>query len=95
MDNIERNEKLLKKNNGIITTREVEEIGINSRVLTRMIEKGIIERVARGIYISADTLEDKYFITQAICKRGIFSHETALYFHENTNKISINHTKLL
>ena len=42
MDNIERIEKLLKKNNGIITTREVEEIGINSRVLTRMIEKGII-----------------------------------------------------
>ena len=91
MDNIERIEKLLKKNNGIITTREVEEIGINSRVLTRMIEKGIIERVARGIYISADTLEDKYFITQAICKRGIFSHETALYFHDLCDRTPIKY----
>ena len=77
MDNIEKIEKLLKKRNGIITTSEVEELGINSRILTRMIERGIIERVVRGVYISVDTLEDRYFITQAICKKGIFSHETA------------------
>lgn len=91
MDNIEKIKKLLKKKNGIITTREVENIGINSRVLTRMIEKGIIERVARGIYISANTLEDKYFITQAICKKGIFSHETALYFHDLCDRTPIKY----
>ena len=91
MDNIERIKKLLKKNNEIITTREVEEIGINSRVLTRMIERGIIERVARGIYISTNALEDKYFITQVICKKGIFSHETALYFHDLCDRTPINY----
>ena len=37
MNNIEKIEKLLNKKNGIITTREVEELGINSRILTRMI----------------------------------------------------------
>lgn len=82
MENIDIIKKLLKKNNGIITTKEVEDLGINSKILTRMIEKGIIERVLRGVYISVDTLEDKYFITQVICKKGIFSHETALYFHD-------------
>ena len=61
MDNIERIEKLLKKNNGIITTGEVEKIGINSRVLTRMIEK------------------------------GIFSHETALYFHDLCDRTPIKY----
>lgn len=89
MDNIEKIEKLLNKRNGIITTSEVEKLGINSRILTRMIERGIIERVARGVYISTDTLEDKYFITQAICKRGIFSHETALYFHDLCDRTPI------
>ena len=34
MDNIEKIEKLLKKRNGIITTSEVEELGVNSRILT-------------------------------------------------------------
>lgn len=91
MDNIEKIEKLLKKKNGIITTNEVEELGINSRVLTRMIERGIIERVARGVYISVDTLEDTYFITQAICKKGIFSHETALYFHDLCDRTPIRY----
>ena len=91
MDNIERIEKLLKKNNGIITTREVEKIGINSRVLTRMIEKGLIERVARGVYIGEDTFEDQYFITQAVCRKGIFSHETALYFHDLCDRTPIRY----
>ena len=33
MDNIEKIEALLKKRNGIITTSEVEELGVNSRYL--------------------------------------------------------------
>ena len=89
MDNISKIEKLLKKKNGIITTSEVEELGISSRILTRMIERGLIERVSRGIYISADTIEDTYFTAQAVCKKGVFSHETALYFHDLCDRTPI------
>lgn len=91
MEGIDKIRKILKKNNGTITTKEVEDLGISSKILTRMIEKGIIERVARGIYIEVDTLEDKYFITQAICKKGIFSHETALYFHDLSDRTPIKY----
>ena len=89
MDDIQKVEKLLKKNNGVIETYQVEDLGINNKVLTRMIERGLIERVARGTYIGADTFEDEYFITQAICKKGIFSHETALYFHDLCDRTPI------
>ena len=51
-------QKLLKKNNGVIETYQVEDLGINNKVLTRMIERELIERVARGTYIGADTFED-------------------------------------
>ena len=91
MEDIKKVEKLLKKNNGVIETYQVEEMGINNKILTRMIEKGVIERVARGVYIGEDTLEDKYFITQAICKKGIFSHETALYFHDLCDRTPIKY----
>lgn len=91
MNDIQRVEKLLKNNNGIVQTHQVEALGISNKILTRMIERGIIERVARGIYISVDTLEDKYFITQAICKKGIFSHETALYFHDLCDRTPIKY----
>lgn len=37
-----------------------------------MIERGIIERVDRGIYISVDTIGDTYFTEQAISKKGIY-----------------------
>ena len=49
MDDIQKVEKLLKKNNGVIETYQVEDLGINNKVLTRMIEIGLIERVARKI----------------------------------------------
>ena len=49
MDDIEKVEKLLKNNNGVIETYQVEDIGINNKILTRMIEKGLIDRVARGV----------------------------------------------
>ena len=91
MDSIGKIEKLLKKRNGVITTSELENTGINSRILTRMIERGIIERVARGVYISSDTIEDTYFTTQAICRKGIFSHETALYFHDLCDRTPIKY----
>ena len=35
------------------------------------------------------TIEDTYFTTQAICKKGIFSHETALYFHDLCDRTPI------
>ena len=91
MDDIQKVEKLLKKNDGVIETYQVEDLGINNKILTRMIERGLIERVARGTYIGADTFEDEYFITQAICKKGIFSHETALYFHDLCDRTPIRY----
>jgi len=91
MDDIKRVEKLLKRNNGVIETYQVEKLGINNKVLTRMIEKGLIERVARGVYLEKDTLEDEYFITQAICRKGVFSHETALYFHDLCDRTPIKY----
>lgn len=91
MENINIIKKLLEKNNGIITTKEVKDLEINSKILTRMIEKEIIERVSRDVYISTDTLEDKYFITQAIYKRGIFSHETTLYFYDLCDRTPIKY----
>ena len=64
---------LLKKNNGIIKRREIIEKGINDKVLTRMVEQNLIERVCSGVYIDASEIEDTYFVSQAICcKRNFF-----------------------
>lgn len=91
MRTIEVIKKVLEKNNGIITTKEVSELGIDSKILTRMINQELIQRVSRGIYVEKNTIEDNYLITQKKCKKGIFSHETALYFHDLSDRTPIKY----
>ncbi len=75
----EKIKKLLKQNNGIITTKQIEEIGISRVHIKQFIENGIIERVKKGIYISSDMIEDEFYIFQLKNKNAIFSYNTAMY----------------
>ena len=75
----EKIKKLLKRNNGIITTKQIEEIGISRVHIKQFIESGTIERVKKGIYISKDMLEDEFYIFQLKNKNAIFSYNTAMY----------------
>lgn len=75
----EKIKKLLKRNNGIITTKQIEEIGISRVYIKQFIESGTIERVKKGIYISRDVLEDEFYIFQLKNKNAIFSYNTAMY----------------
>lgn len=78
--------ELIEKNNGVITSFEAKAKGINNKTLQRMEKLGQIERVEHGLYIDPNQMEDEYFLTLYRCKKGIFSHETALYFHELTDR---------
>ena len=44
-----------------------------------MIEKGMLERSTRGVYILPERLDDEFFNLQNRFKKGIFSNGTALY----------------
>lgn len=71
--------KILKENNGVITTGEVIKSNIEKIYLTRLVNKGIIDRVKRGLYVSKNNWGDEYFnLTYGI--NAIYSYETALYF---------------
>ena len=49
--------------------------------LSIMKEKGLIEKVAPGIYIDTNKIEDNYYTFSLSMPNVIFSHMTALYFH--------------
>lgn len=78
--------ELIEKNNGIITSSEAKTVGINNKVLQRMEKSGQLERLGHGLYMDPDQMEDEFFLAQYRCKKGIFSHETALYFHDLTDR---------
>ncbi len=79
--NIEIIQELMKKNNGYITSKELDMFDIHRMYLSIMQEKGMIEKVSPGIYIDSNKIEDSYYVFSLSMPNVIYSHMTALYFH--------------
>ena len=89
--NIEIIQKLMNINNGYITTKGLEDFGISRNYLSVMTEKKMIEKVARGIYIDSNKIEDVYYVFSISTPKIIYSHMTALYFHNLSIKAPDNY----
>lgn len=84
--NIEIIESIMKMNNGYVTSKELDNYDIHRMYLNTMWKKGIVEKVAPGIYIDSSKIEDSYYVFSLSMPNTIFSHMTALYFHGLSNK---------
>ena len=42
------------ENNGIVRMREVENIGISGKTITRLVEKGKLKKASKGLYVTID-----------------------------------------
>ncbi len=87
MSKTEKINMIIKKNHGIITTKELLEESIPSVYLTRMVRKGELERVAQGIYLTKQADYDEYYIFYLRNKRVIYSFSSALYLNNLTDRI--------
>ena len=68
-----------KNHNGYITTKEIENLGFSKVQIPKFIEEGIIRKVAHGLYIDANLIEDEFYILQKRFSNVIFSYNTACY----------------
>jgi len=78
--------KMAKENNSTVTTAMVVAAGISRGNLKYLVEKGFLEKSARGVYILPEVRDDEIFNLQSRFKRGIFSHETALFLWDLTDR---------
>lgn len=78
---IEIIESIMKMNNGYVTSKQLDNFDVHRMYLNIMCNKGMIEKVGRGIYIDSKKIEDDYFILGLSMPNVIYSHMTALYFH--------------
>ena len=79
--NLEIIQKLMERNNGYITTKDLENFDISRNYLSIMAKKNMIEKVAKGLYIDSTKIEDVYYVLSVSTPKIIYSHMTALYFH--------------
>ena len=71
--------EFLKNNHGYITTKEFENTGISKTSIPELIKQKIIRKVAYGIYIDNNLIEDEFYILQKRFSNIIFSYNTACY----------------
>ena len=79
-------QSLCEQSGGILLTKDIVNAGVPSSYLTAFLRDGKLERVGHGVYITPDVLEDKMFTLQARKTRLVYSHDTALYLHDLTDR---------
>lgn len=77
-------EYLLK--HSVITNRDAENIGIGRHILSDLANQGEIERIRPGVYQKAGELIDDFVLISSNSVRIVFSHQTALYLHDLSDR---------
>lgn len=78
--------ELVKENNGILTMKILEENNIHRQYLKALVDNGELIKISRGIYVTPDKDISEYYIMGEQFKNAIFSHNTALYLYDLTDR---------
>ena len=84
--------KMAEKNNGIVTSKMIDQHRIARQYLKQLVDKGLLERTSRGIYTLPHIWEDEMQHLQIRFKKGIYSKETALYLFDLTDRTPIQYS---
>lgn len=77
---------LLEEQNGYIRLVDAQKKGLSKYSVMEYVRRNNMERVAAGVYISSDAWEDRLYLLQLRNRNIIFSHETALYLHNLSDR---------
>lgn len=82
MNQIEQLDQLIEEHDGTIQTFQVLKAGISKPVFYAYVKEKGLEQAAHGIYVSPDAWTDAMYLLHLRCGQAVFSHETALFFHD-------------
>ena len=77
---------ILKDQNGILFTSDLLRYGIPRTYLSILEKNGEVQRISRGVYSVVGYLVDEMVVIQARYKGALFSHETAAYLLDLTDR---------
>ena len=92
MGRMDQLERMARENGGILKTSMAVSAGISKPTLKAFIQKNGYERVSSGIYCAPDVLPDEMYLLQLRCPGLIFSHDTALFLYDLTDREPFNLT---
>lgn len=83
---------ILTQNGGTVTTAQANAAGISNERLRLLVKSKDLERAAFGVYVLPGGLVDRMYTAQLRRPKAIYSHETALFLHDLTDRDPINYT---
>jgi predicted transcriptional regulator of viral defense system len=92
LSRLERIRRILEDQHGTLLTSDLVEFNIPRTYLSILKQIGEIERVSRGVYRLTSFIEDEMFSFQARYKSSIYSHETALYLNDLTDRTPLSYS---
>ncbi len=81
----------LAENNNMITTSEIQALGLSRQLLLKYVHSGLLERVRQGVYVLADTVHDDMYTLMLRSEHIIFSHESALFLNGLSDRTPFTH----
>ena len=72
--------------NLVITNKEAEELGYTRHNLSELTKSGQLERLRPGLYQIKGKVIDDFVLISSNSNRIIFSHQTALYIHDLSDR---------
>ncbi len=89
---LEKIRKLLADRRGILFASDLAKFSIPRIYLSILEQNKEIERISRGVYKTPSVVEDEMFILQSKYKSCVYSHETALYLHDLTDRSPLRYS---
>lgn len=77
------------KKNGMLRPRDLDRYGIPRVYLSRLCERGLLQRISRGLYVLPDAEQTEHHTLAEACKRsphGVICLLSALRFHKITTQ---------
>ena len=92
MSQFEQLDHLLKTQDGMLRTEQAVSAGISKPVVYNYVRSRDLERVVHGMYLSKDTWVDAMYLLHLRFSQVVFSHDTALFFHDLTDREPLQYT---
>lgn len=92
MTDFQKLEKLASSDGGVLTTAQAVAAGISKTALADFVSKNKYERISMGVYLSPDAWRDEAYLLQLRCPQVVFSHDSALFYHDLTDREPLRFT---
>lgn len=82
----------IQRNNNMITTSQVVELGFSRALLSKYVKAGLLERGRQGVYILPDSVHDDMYTLSLKSEKIIFSHDTSLFLNGLSERTPFEHS---